>query len=305
MPSSWDRLKELIAWTTVAAPATSSSSSSFRMRVGMCRPLARMTLSPRKLRAPGSTRPATRLTAMIPRPRANRPLRAWISSRASARTTRNLIGVRFFAASASSLDTGRFFEETWPPKRPARGEIAGGAAAASRSVIRPFAARARRLGGRARTGFPKVTTPRSQTLAARKIFGAARFGPARFGPARPTGRGPARHDEGWGASRLAGGLLGGSGAPDGSDRQRLVELERDHRAFGDHDLLAGGLGGDGGAHRGPHQGAEDRAAAAVAEDSAQQGAAGGGAAHRRPVTPPPPPAPLAEGGGHPPRRAGN
>src|SRR6202166_147661 len=74
---------------------------------------------------------------MIARPRASRPLRASISSRASPRTTRNLIGLRFFAASASSLDTGRFFEETWPPKRPARGEVAGGAATASRSVIRP------------------------------------------------------------------------------------------------------------------------------------------------------------------------
>src|ERR1700688_667471 len=72
---------------------------------------------------------------MIARPRASRPLRASISSRASPRTTRNLIGVRFFAASASSLDTGRFFEETWPPKRPARGEVTGGAAAVSRSVI--------------------------------------------------------------------------------------------------------------------------------------------------------------------------
>src|ERR1700724_321325 len=230
MPSSWDRLKEVTACTTVAAPAASSSSSSRRIFIAMSRPLARTTQSTRSLLTPGRTKPATRLTAMIARPRPSRPLRASISSRASARTTRNLIGVRLFAASESSLDTGRFFEETWPPKRPARGEVAGGAETALRSVIRP------------------CDNPKE-----------GKQGPPGNYSARAAWRGAGRRREAAGrgpGSRLTSELFGSAGTP-GVDRQRLDELERDHRAFGDDDLLAGSLGGDGGGHRRPHQGADE------------------------------------------------
>ena len=76
-PSTCDSAKDVMAWTTVAAPAASASGSSISAR------RFPITSSMRNFEVAGSTSPDSRLTSISARPSVSRPRRAQMSALAS------------------------------------------------------------------------------------------------------------------------------------------------------------------------------------------------------------------------------